>query len=114
MAGKPKTDPNKPDKRGGARDGSGRKRIIKSLSQKTKRQIEKAAKELAAEHGGEDLVKVTLRRLYDPDTPPMVCATIFRSYLDSLVAKETESKVEANVQTHGPVIGLPPKRGDDV
>ena len=95
----------------GKKGKSGRKADNASASDRTKSAILKAAKELAKEFG-EPLEKAMLRLCYDERTQSAVKASIWKSYLESLVVRETktESKVEGK---RGPVIGLPPIRGED-
>ena len=95
---------------GGKRQGAGRPKTVKTYSDKTKLAMLRAARELAAEYG-EPIEKAMLRLCYLPATQDNCKASVFKSYLEALVAKESEKKVEVT-DKRGPVIGLPPMRQD--
>ena len=95
---------------GGKRQGAGRPKQVKTVSQKTKKAILKAARQLAKEYG-EPIEKAMLRMVYEKDVQDTVKASVFKTYLDALVAKESESNVNIT-DNRGPAIGLPPKRED--
>jgi len=94
---------------GGARPGAGRPRKKKTVSEKIQRAIQKAVRELTKEHG-ETPEKAMLKLLYDGKTQDTVKASIFKSYLESNIVKETTSKLD--VKATGPTIGLPPQHED--
>ena len=95
----------------GKKGKSGRKAENATISDTTKKAILKAAKELAKEYG-EPVEKAMLRLCYEDKIQSSVKASIWKSYLESMVAKE--SKSESKLETHrGPVIGLPPIKGAD-
>ena len=98
---------------GGPRPNSGRPRKVKTASDKTKYAIMKAARKLAREHGM-PIEEAMLRMIYDPKVQDSVRASIWKSYLESLVAKETEQRVDVKETSfRGPLI-LPPKALDAV
>lgn len=94
---------------GGARAGSGAKLKDRTVSDKIKGKILKAAKELEKEFG-ESLEKAMLRLVYITSTSDTVKATVFRAYLESLVARE--SKSETTISDNRPAIYLPEKKED--
>ena len=88
----------------------GRRKPASSHSEKTKGAIRKAARELAAEYG-EPIEKAMLRLCYQDKIQDTVKASIFKTYLEALVAKESERKVDIT-ERKGVGILLPPLRED--
>ena len=91
---------------GGFRPGAGRKRTIKTVSEKTKNNYIKAARELAKEKGL-TLEKAFLSMVYDKDVQDTVKASVMKSYNDALISRSTEQSISVHKES-GPVIGLPP------
>ncbi len=90
---------------GGPRPNSGRPRKVKTASEKTKHAIMKAARKLARENGM-PIEEAMLSMIYDPKVQDSTKASIWKSYLGSLVAKEIEKKVGVAEETRpqGPLI----------
>lgn len=95
---------------GGKRIGAGRPRKTKTTSEKTSYAIRKAARELSKEYG-EPIEKAMLRLIYLDGTQDAVKASVFKSYLQSLLVRETQQNIREEI-VRGPVIGLPPIRED--
>ena len=96
----------------GKKGKSGRKADNASLSDKVKQSILDAAKELAEEYG-ETIEKAMMRLCYLEETQSSVKASIFKEYLGSTVVRETKTESKVENKRRGPVIGLPPIRGED-
>ena len=95
---------------GGAREGSGAKKISKIYSEKIKKRWLKAANKLSKEFGF-SIEESALRLIYDDKVSSSSKASILKVYNDVLVIKETESSSTVEkVQT--PKIYLPEKRSD--
>ena len=82
----------------------------KTASEDTKNKILKAAKKLAKEFG-EPIEEAMLRLIYKSDVQDSVKASVWKSYLEALVAKDTNQNVNTSGYA-GPVIYLPEKRPD--
>ena len=95
---------------GGARAGAGRPKKTRTFSDRTKAAILKAARELAKEYG-EPIEKAMLRLCYQENTHDNCKASVWKSYLEALVAKESERKVDIT-ERKGVGILLPPLRED--
>ena len=80
-------------KKGGTKPGAGKPKKVKTVLESTKAKIQKYAGELALEFG-EPIEKAILRLVYQKDTQDSVKASIWKSYLDSMVSKTTEQKME--------------------
>ena len=100
---------------GGPRPNSGRPRKVKTVSEKVKKSILKAARELAKEHGM-SLEKAMLRLCFDDNVQDSVRASIWKSYLESMVAKESKQEVGLNNKRNscGPAIFKINERGERV
>lgn len=93
-------------KRGGAREGAGRKKKEpKDYSEALKKEWLKAEKELTKEYG-ETPSKKLLRMVYDEDVQEAVRASIGKQRIELLGVKESKQTVDHNFT--GPAIGLPP------
>lgn len=102
----------KKENRGGARKGAGQpkgNKKNKNVSETTKGKILSAAEKLAEEYG-KPIEEAMLELVYKPKTQDSVKASIFKTYLEALVAKESEQNI--NVNKVGPRIGLPPMEED--
>lgn len=100
---------------GGARENSGPPKGTKygkrskTVSEKTKAGILKAANRLKKKYGI-PLEEAMLELCYDKSTQASVKASVWKSYLEALVAKETDQKVDLTSQ--GPAIFLPTQDPD--
>ena len=98
------------ENRGGEREGSGRKRIIKTTSEKIKNNYIKAARKLAKEYG-KPLEEAVLGMVYDSEVQDTVKVAILKAYNEALLVKETKQDVHIN-ENRGPRIGLPEMKPD--
>ncbi|MFC1827759.1 hypothetical protein ACFLZQ_07520 [Thermodesulfobacteriota bacterium] len=96
----------------GKKGRSGRKPDNATVSDRTKKAILKAARKLKKEYGI-PIEEAMLKLCYDDDTQASVKASIWKSYLESLVVRETKTESKIDDQRRGPVIGLPAVRGQD-
>ena len=86
---------------GGPRPNSGRPRKVKTASEKTKHAIMKAARKLARENGM-PIEEAMLSMIYDPKVQDSTKASIWKSYLGSMVAKEIEKKLDVAEERRPP------------
>ena len=99
---------------GGPRPNSGRPRKVKTVSEATKKAILKAARELAKEHGM-SLEKAILSMCFKDDVQDSVRASVWKSYLESMVAKESKQEIDVNEErSSGPTIFRTNDRGEMV
>jgi hypothetical protein len=99
---------------GGPRPNSGRPRKVKTVSEATKKAILKAARELAKEHGM-SLEKAMLSLCFKDDVQDSVRASVWKSYLESMVAKESKQEIDMNKERiSGPTIYKMNDRGEMV
>ena len=99
---------------GGPRPNSGRPRKVKTVSERTKKAILKAARELAKEHGM-SLEKAMLSLCFKDDVQDSVRASVWKSYLESMVAKESKQEIDVNEErSSGPTIFRTNDRGEMV
>ena len=89
-------------KKGRSGRGPAEKRTI---SDKTKKAIQKAVKELTEEYGMSP-EKAALKMLYMDNIMPTAKASILKSYLEAMTVKETDSSISVK-EGSGLVIGLP-------
>ena len=103
-------------KSGGARANSGPAKGTQyntgTVSDQTKSAIQIAAIELAAEFG-EPIEKAMLRLCYDKDTQDTVKASVWKSYLESMVVRETKNETKLEDLTKEPKIYLPAQDKDE-
>jgi hypothetical protein len=99
----------KKENRGGAREGSGRKKKTRIYSDKVKKAYIKAAAKLAKEHG-KSIEEVMLSMIYDPKVVDVAKASVLKIYNEALLVKESEQ--ELNVNRSGPGIYLPQTKSD--
>ena len=95
---------------GGARPGAGVPRKVRTVSERMKGKILRAANKLSKEYG-EPIEQAMLRMCYQPNVQDSVKASVFKTYLDSIVAKESEKNVKIT-GAQGPAIYLPPRMED--
>lgn len=94
---------------GGSREGSGRKRVVTTPTDRLRKNFQAAARKLKKEHG-KSPEEIMLEKLYDPGTSDLVKASIFKVYTMANVDKSTTVKGDHTVRKAiGPTIGLPPK-----
>ena len=99
---------------GGPRPNSGRPRKVKTVSERTKKAILKAARELAKEHGM-SLEKAMLSLCFKDNVQDSVRASVWKSYLESMVAKESKKEIDVNEERScGPTIFRTNDRGEMV
>ena len=99
---------------GGPRPNSGRPRKVKTVSERTKKAILKAARELAKEHGM-TLEKAMLSLCFKDNVQDSVRASVWKSYLESMVAKESKQEIDVNEERcSGPTIFRTNDRGEMV
>ena len=99
---------------GGPRPNSGRPRKVKTVSERTKKAILKAARELAKEHGM-SLEKAMLSLCFKDNVQDSVRASVWKSYLESMVAKESKKEIDLNKERIcGPTIFKMNDRGEMV
>lgn len=96
---------DKPETRGGARAGAGRKPKSRQHSEKTKSNYVKAAAKIAKETGM-TVEEHYLRMSIDPDVQPAARAAFAKLYNEAMIVKESEQTIKTTQQ--GPMIGLPP------
>lgn len=97
-------------KSGGKRAGAGRPRQIKTVSEKVKTKIIGAANLLKRKYGV-GVEEKMLSLIYDDSTQDTVKASVFKTYMEAMIAKET--KVEAKVKMPtGPGIYIPKELPD--
>ncbi len=102
------------DRRGGARPGAGRKpkqKDARGLSDQLKNSIVTAAQELAKEYG-EPIEKAMLRLVYRDDIQDTVKSSVFKVYLEAMIVKESEQKIDVSTKKEGPTVYLPEKKPD--
>ena len=100
----------KTENRGGARPGAGRPRKKKTTSEKVKFNWLAAARKIKKETGI-TIEEHALRMAIDPNVQAAVRASVFKTYNEALIVRESIQDV--NVTTvEGPAIGLPPQRAD--
>lgn len=106
MAGK-KRKPGQKDARGGAREGAGRpKGEARVMSDALKGRILQAAEELAKERGI-TIEKAYLSMLYEKKVMDTAKASIFKTYVDALLVRESSQEVQVEKRELGPQIYLP-------
>ena len=98
------------NKHGGSRQGAGRPRKKKTVSEKVKDNYLKAHRQLAKEHG-ETIEKAVLRLIYKDGIQDSVKVAILKAYNEALLIRETETNVDINLN-RGPVIYLPETETD--
>jgi len=102
-------------KSGGKRSNSGPEKGTKydtgSVSQVIKDSIQKAADELAKEFG-EPIEKAMLRLCYAEGTQDTVKASVWKSYLESMVVRETKSETKIEDLTVAPKLYIPERKKD--
>ena len=99
---------------GGPRPNSGRPRKVKTVSERTKKAILKAARELAKEHGM-SIEKAMLSLCFKDNVQDSVRASVWKSYLESMVAKESKQEIDVNEERScGPTIFRTNDRGEMV
>ena len=81
-----------------------------TYSDKFKDDVLTAVNELAEEHGV-PFLKQAFSLMYDDKTQSSVKASLLKTFSEIFAVTKTESKVED--KRRGPVIGLPPIRGED-
>ena len=103
---------------GGARPNSGPAKGVKykprdkgTLSDNIKNGILAAAAKLAEKYG-KTIEEAMLELIYDDDTQVSVKASVFKTYLDALVVKASEQKIDVSTKQEGPVVYLPEQRPD--
>lgn len=97
-------------KSGGAREGAGRPKEKKTVSEEVKAAYIRAAKELAKEYG-ESVEKAILRMAYLDNVQDSVKVAVLKAYNEALLVKESAQNVNVN-KYPTPVIGLPPMKTD--
>jgi hypothetical protein len=101
----------KVERRGGAREGTGPKKPIRSYSDKFKADMLKAL-DKKAKATGKTIYDVFCDKLWDEKQKmPTAWAANFRSLCEIMVTKETKSTIEKH--EIGPRIGLPPIKQPD-
>jgi hypothetical protein len=111
MAGKKRINDRK-DSRGGKRAGSGRKpKAPAEYSDETKKGWEDAAINFKEKYG-KTVYEAALDLIMDDKISGNAKSSILKRYNEALLIKETHTKSESTKRT-GPIIGLPPIRGED-
>jgi hypothetical protein len=78
-----------------------------------KKEIKSVLNKLKKKHG-KSFLEAVFELMFDSKTQDSVKASLFKTYSEIFAVKKSETKTESNVETHrGPVIGLPPIRGED-
>ena len=95
---------------GGARPGAGGPKKDRTVSDVVKAGILKAAKRLKKKYKI-PIEEAMLELVYDKKTQAAVKASVFKVYIDALVAKESDKNVNFT-GAQAPAISLPPRRED--
>jgi len=83
------------DNRGGARPGTGPKKVKKTYSEAVKNNYIKAAKKLARVNGS-TVEEQVLRMVYDKDVQDSVRISAAKVYNDALLIRESEQTINTN------------------
>ena len=94
------------NKHGGMREGAGRPRKKKTVSEKVKANYTRAANKLKREHNGETIEYTVLKLLYQDDIQDSVKVGILKAYNEAMITKETETDINVKI-SQGPQIYLP-------